>query len=669
MNILKEQLDNTLVARGVHVRKLGENEQYKVLFKTNKSLASNKSKENYLTVFAPYKTLFVGDIIVLESGNKYLLINDNTNENTTYDKFYCMECNQEVKIMVKDIGDNNETKQETFYVNADAISSSIKIGADIITTSSKNHFTFQLNDISRHIKINDTFFSGSKWCKWKIVSINYLNNLCEIYCEATLSDETFDDVENLIAERWRYETKPSTYVTSILENELNVIEGGVMIPTLSVEKDGTPYEPIKPFLYETNNNNVSINTDTNEIKGVNLGNTIVNISYSENEQDIVKGDKVTVNITETPPDIYVLSSNIEEISMIINDTKQLTITATKNGDSYTMLNPISWTNSDSSVATINEDNLVIGHTVGTTTLIGVYKEKDKDNCTQVEINVTIEEKPKDVFKVDIIDTDMKLNIGDTKELAVKVYKNDVEIIPTPTLEWSIADNTICSITDNTVSALVIGESNIIASYQEQDDNIVISDTIKITVEEVKVEIYGVMTHIVPTSSVQVSGSKTKFSFAGLTSINGYNVYNPPYEVGEKPPTPLAVMKTSPEYNTYAVIENYEPDATITNNLPFDDSFNDETCYKLKQGRDPVTITFSKAGVTNPEWIIDLSTPTMRIDSPNDLAEYLTYTIDNEKGEITVQCILVFSYEPIYVDVYEKTSDTYTTYPLHLASAF
>lgn len=209
----------------------------KALFKTDKNIASSKSKDQYLTMFtACSDNVQQGEEIIL-NGKHYLAQKDNSDENTVYNKTFCLDCNQIIKYELRHEGDTTKADLTSFYVSADDLSSSVNIAGGITTLQSICHFSLQLNDLSKRINQNERFFSGqSKTGVWKIRDINYQNGFCELYCvRDTVNSD--DDTVDMIADRWTYEHKPDTYDISITPAEFTINEGETQQLAISVMKN------------------------------------------------------------------------------------------------------------------------------------------------------------------------------------------------------------------------------------------------------------------------------------------------------------------------------------------------------------------------------------------------------------------------------------------------
>lgn len=297
-NTLQDTFALNLSLYGVSV--LVNGTPIKALFK-RRSDESGQGKDQYLTMFTAYSdNIAQGDTIELD-GKLYLALKDNSNENTTYNKTHCIDCNQVIKYELRYADDSTKADLVTFNVHGDNISASV-LGGELQTLQSTCHFTFPLNDLTRRINLNDRFFAGqSKTGVWKVRDINYQNNFCEVYCNRAPIDTVNDDPENMIADRWLFERKPDEYKVQLSPDTFTIQEGQTQQLTVDVFKNGEPVEPTPEITYTIDDPTiVSVDPKTNIATGLKEGNATITGSYCPMEGDICTNAKVTATITPKP---------------------------------------------------------------------------------------------------------------------------------------------------------------------------------------------------------------------------------------------------------------------------------------------------------------------------------------------------------------------------------
>lgn len=287
-----------------------ENRTVKALFKlkSNTGMASSKSKDQYLTIFTSYAdNIQQGEEIIL-NGKHYLALKDNSDENTVYNKTFCIDCNQVIKYELRRKDDTTKADLTSFYASADNLSSSVNITDGITTLQSTCHFSLQLNDLSKRINLNERFFSGqNKTGVWRIRDINYQNGFCELYCIRDLIKDT-DDTQNMIADRWKFESKPNVYDIAISPANFTINEGSTQQLTIVVKKDNTVVSPTPEIDYAISDSSIiAVDSTSNIATGLKAGTATITGSYKEADNDIVNtvGVVATVNTKKAVGDIVV----------------------------------------------------------------------------------------------------------------------------------------------------------------------------------------------------------------------------------------------------------------------------------------------------------------------------------------------------------------------------
>lgn len=135
---------------------------------------------------------------------------------------------------------------------------------------------------------------------------------------------------------------------------------------------------------------------------------------------------------------------------------------------------------------------------------------------------TYEHKP-DTYEVEITEPNISIEKGKTQQLNASVYKNSSIVTPTPTIKYTISDNSICSIdSSNIVSGISVGSTTISGSYQSLDNDKAISDSVKVVVTEPPVVVGDVTVNPIYNNGNDYSlksGSKQTFTcnISGITS--------------------------------------------------------------------------------------------------------------------------------------------------------
>lgn len=269
----------------------------KALFK-RRSDDSGNTKNQYLTMFTSFDdNVEQGEIVILHD-KRYLALKDNSNENTVYNKTHCIDCNHFIKYELKWIDNDKKADLTEFYIYGEDISASILTFDGTSTINSTCHFIFPLNDLTRRIRTNDRFFADlSDVGVWKIRDINYQNNLCNVYCIRDVINE-YDDIENLIADRWLYETKPDNYLIQLEPSTLEIQTGNTDTISVTVYKNDELLEPTPQITYNLSQSGiVDVDATNNRIEALSQGEVVITGSYKINENDTCETDSIKVTVT------------------------------------------------------------------------------------------------------------------------------------------------------------------------------------------------------------------------------------------------------------------------------------------------------------------------------------------------------------------------------------
>ena len=199
---------------------------------------------------------------------------------------------------------------------------------------------------------------------------------------------------------------------------------------------------------------------------------------------------ITVKAHPVPPESVVLSSHAETLQ--VEGTVQLTATVYPSD----VTDPsIVWTTSDASVATVDETGLVTAVAPGTCVITATCQDKS-DACA-----ITVESLNAQPDSVEMSTSEAKLIIGDDLELTAKAYPES--LYGTLAWTWTSSDTNVAKVEDGKVTAIAVGECDILASIgdvkgtchvivycpedvvitlDQSDANVVINSTVELTPE-------------------------------------------------------------------------------------------------------------------------------------------------------------------------------------------
>lgn len=125
---------------------------------------------------------------------------------------------------------------------------------------------------------------------------------------------------------------------------------------------------------------------------------------------------------------------------------------------------LTWESSDPSVATVDQNGLVTGESVGSTE-IGVATD---DISQSVSVTVT----DTSVARVDIESDDLELGLGETVDLSVKTYDESDNELMGRAVTWSSSDEAVADISSTgTVEATGAGQATITAEVEGVSDDV------------------------------------------------------------------------------------------------------------------------------------------------------------------------------------------------------
>lgn len=275
----------------------------------------NKDKLiNYKKIVTNY-TINTGDIVKYR--DKLWIILSEVNESRNTYKSLIRELPHTIKIYI------DNTLQEIPCV-IESSNNGIVEGKFIITGDGNLKLTLQDNTITQKIHEGMRII---KWgYGWKVIAKTAEHKgLRYLYFEKDATGAT-DDIENEIADRWKYEVKHN-YSIETPSIELNINKGNTKQLSVIVKDttdSGTVVVENPTIMYVSGDDNIVTVSNRGLITGVNEGNTTITIKF-ENIEKII-------NISV---------SNVVELVIIGRDT--MTLDRTRE---YTSNIPVNWTIED-----------------------------------------------------------------------------------------------------------------------------------------------------------------------------------------------------------------------------------------------------------------------------------------------------------------------------------
>jgi hypothetical protein len=175
-------------------------------------------------------------------------------------------------------------------------------GTYISYASGNIYVTVQNNSDTRTIVLNQKFYVTNQ--PFKVIGIDKSQEgLIKFNCALDLISTQYDDVENNIVDRWRYETAHTFTLTLSNGNAANVLLNDIISLNVEVTDNGTIVEnPIVTFT-SSDSNTVSVD-NSGKVMGIALGQALItaNLTYHE-----MISDSITITTVETFTHSYTIN--------------------------------------------------------------------------------------------------------------------------------------------------------------------------------------------------------------------------------------------------------------------------------------------------------------------------------------------------------------------------
>lgn len=259
------------------------------------------------------------------------------------------------------------------------------------------------------------------------------------------------------------EVKVSNPATAIALTDMTALVGKVkpIVPTL------TPANADKPEItYKSSNTSIFTVTE-GQIKGVAAGTAKLSAEATVNGTKLTAECDVTVTADAKPATAVTL--NKTTLGLEVGDTETLTaaLTPTDTTDNIT------WTSSDTTVATVDENGEVKALKVGEATITAKANGTVSATCT-----VTVTAKTIAITSVTLNKTTATVEEGETLQLTATV--NPETTTEDKTVTWSSSDDTIATVDNGIVTAVKAGEAVITATAGTKSAKCTITVTAKVS---------------------------------------------------------------------------------------------------------------------------------------------------------------------------------------------
>ncbi len=288
--------------------------------------------------------------------------------------------------------------------------------------------------------------------------------------------------------------KTATCTIHVADVSVDSIKLNIKEKQIAVNEEFNLSHTIKPdnatnknVTWSSSNNAVATVDSTGKVKGIKVGSATIKVTTED-------GNKTaTCKVTVVIP-VQDISLNFTYKSIVKNSTLQLT--ATVKPDNATNKN-VTWSSGNDAVATVDENGLVKGKSVGET-LITVTTE---DGNHTANCKITVEEKEVKVTSVSLNFTNKSIVKGATFQLEAIVNPDNAT---NKNVTWSSSNDAIATVDENgLVKGKSVGETLITVTTKDGNH----TANCKITVEEKEIKVTSVSLNFTNKSIVKNSTFK------------------------------------------------------------------------------------------------------------------------------------------------------------------
>ncbi|OPZ94084.1 MAG: Bacterial Ig-like domain (group 2) [Firmicutes bacterium ADurb.Bin419] len=178
----------------------------------------------------------------------------------------------------------------------------VSTGTYISVASGNIYITVQYNADTRNIALNNRFYVTNQ--PFKITGIDKSQEgLIKFNCALDSISTSYDDVENNIADRWRYETGHTYTLTINNGDTANVLVKNVFQLNVSATDNGSAIaNPV--ITYTSSDPNVVSVDNTGKVMGISLGQALITAKLTYHD---TISDSITITSVETLTHSYTIS--------------------------------------------------------------------------------------------------------------------------------------------------------------------------------------------------------------------------------------------------------------------------------------------------------------------------------------------------------------------------
>lgn len=259
--------------------------------------------------------------------------------------------------------------------------------------------------------------------------------------------------------------------------------------TAAITSTVTPANADQSVTWTSSDAKIAKVDETGKVTGVKAGTATITATTANGK---------TATCAVTVADAYTIALNKTELTLVEKATETLTATV-KQGSSTITNQTITWTSSDSAVATVSNSGKVTAQKEGTATITAALANGQKATC-----KVIVTKEKVAVTKITLTPATLNLKVGENDSITAAVEPNNAT---DKTLTW-VSSNTAVATVDNNGRVSAVGEgSATITATAKDGSNIKATCEVTVTAAVVKA---AEVTLSAPTLSLEVgqSGSLT-----------------------------------------------------------------------------------------------------------------------------------------------------------------
>ena len=274
--------------------------------------------------------------------------------------------------------------------------------------------------------------------------------------------------------------------------------------TFTVDYSLTPSNATTTVTWSSDNSSIaSVNSSTGTVTGVSAGYTYINAKTTNGKTNWCK---VTVESPVIKITSITLSTN--SVTMDVSETKQLYETVYPSNATN---KSVTWSSSNTSVATVSTSGYVFAKSAGTTTI--TCKANDGSGVSAT-CSVSVKEKPVLVTKITLNASSSSLSVGDIQQLTATITPSNAT---NKNVTWSSSNTSVATVsTSGYVSAKSAGTTTITC---KANDGSGVSATCSVTVKEDPIPVTKITLNA---SSATLNVGDTKQLTTTITPSNATN---------------------------------------------------------------------------------------------------------------------------------------------------